>query len=146
MRPALLIGLAALLLFACDGGLPSLRPEYAPNSVTIHLETLGEYPTSVGRLVLEDVRSGQTIWEIHRSDGTPQLWEVAFQAGENPSQPDGVTGGGSFEVLVPRDAPGFFLEPSRKYRLTVWSKAGRSSRTTNFKLVTDSGHPVPPPS
>jgi len=145
VRRILLLGLAALVLLSCDSGLPSLRVEHGADSVTVHLETLGEYPTSVGRLLLADMQSGQTIWEVRRSQGTPQLWKVAFQAGENPAEPPGVTGGGSFEVVTPQGASSFDLGPGGEYRLTVWSETGHSSRTTSFKLETDSEQAVSEP-
>ena len=145
MRKILLLGLAAFVLLSCDSGLPSLRVEHGTDSVTVHLETLGEYPTSVGRLLLADVQSGQTIWELRRLKGTPQLWKVAFRAGENPAEPAGVTGGGSFEVVRPQGASSFDLEPGGEYRLTVWSEAGHSSRTTSFKLESDPEQSVSEP-
>lgn len=136
MRP-LLISLAALVFLACDLGLPRLHIEHGPGSATVHLESLGEYPTSVGRLLLTDVQSGQTIWDARRSAGTPQLWKISFQAGENSAQPVGVVGGGSFDIAIPQEAPSFSLEPERKYRLTVWSEDRHSLRTINFKISTD---------
>ena len=144
MKPILLLGLACSLLLACDGGLPELRAERKAHSITVHFETMGEYPTSVGRIVLKDVRSGRTVWEVRRSSGTLQLWKIHLQVGENPRQPEGVTGGGTFRVVVPQAASGFFLEPDTEYSLTVWSRGERTSRAANFELAPSHEHRAEP--
>lgn len=138
MRLLLLLALCTPLVLGCDPGLPDLRVErYRDGSVGIHLETLGEYPTSVDRLLLEDVRSGNTVWEVRQATGKPQLWKIDFRAGENPSLPPGVTGGGSFQVLIPESEPTYFLEPGKTYRITVWSGTDRSSQTVDFVVTND---------
>lgn len=134
MNRVAILACLAFMVFGCDAGLPDLRIEQHEGSVTVHFETLGEYPTKVSRLLLKEARSGRTVWELRRSDGIPELWKVIFRVGENTSCLESVTGGGSMQVVVPREDSTFFLESGREYVLTVWSKSGRSSRTTHLKL------------
>ncbi len=128
------LGASLLLATACNPGMSTLRAEHLGNSVVIHVETLGEYPTSVGRIRLTEVSSSKTIWEIQRSAGTPQLWKFELRSGENPVIPTVVTGGGSFSVVAPIEAESFSLSIDSRYRLTVWNADESRSRTIEFEL------------
>lgn len=133
MKSIVLVVLASVLL-ACDHGLPTLRTENNQDFVTVHLETLGEYPTTVSRLRLQETQSGDILWEVQRASGTTQLWNVRFREGMNPAGLDAVTGGGSLEVVVPANSEHFFLEASKEYTLTIWGAAGDVSRSVNFMV------------
>lgn len=129
------IASTCIAVLGCEVGLPPLQIETQRDSVTIHLETLGEYPTSVSRLVLTEVRSGDTLWEVRKAPaGIPQLWRITFRAGSNPTEVTSIFGDGSLEVVEPKNAASFELEAGREYQLRIWSESGRSSRTASFTL------------
>ena len=133
MRAVVLLGFLAALNLGCGAGIPSLRTEVDRDLVTVHFETLGEYPTGIGRIVLRDLESGRTVWEVRRSSGAPQLWKIELRLGENRTQQDPF-GGGAFEVLVPQSASSFVLESRRPYALTRWTLSERRSKTTQFAI------------
>lgn len=129
--PILLLG---PLILGCNRGLPPLKTEVTEAGVKIRFETLGEYPSAVSRVRLKNRTSNTVIWEVQKATNSPQMWRVTLRLGENPILPPGVTGSGSFEVIVPAAATSFSLEPGISYEITIWSADGHLSRTASFRL------------
>ncbi len=129
--PLVLLGIQVQ---GCHQGLPPLRTEVTETGVDVHFETLGEYPSGVSRIRLEDQASGLVVWEVQKATGTPEMWKVVLGPGPNPVAPLGVSGGGTLEVLVPATAASFFLERGKSYEITIWSEDGHLTRTASFRL------------
>lgn len=112
---------------------PPLKLVTAPGRVTVDVQTLGEYPTTVRRVRLAD-NTGRTIWEIRNKRGTPQIHQLGLALGENSvnlAAPDS----GEYEVITPKGPPDFQLKSGIDYTIQVWgdSDSGRFAEAT-FRL------------
>jgi hypothetical protein len=86
--------------------------------VTIHVETLGEYPTTVGSIRISDP-SKRDVFSL-RGNGEFQLWNFKLKSGLNPTKIEKV-GHGSYDVVVPSGALSFRLVANTTYVATVCS-------------------------
>jgi hypothetical protein len=109
---------------------PRLSFTATPSQAIVHVQTLGEYPTTVRHVRLAD-DAGRTIWEIRSKRGTPQIHKLAFAVGANSANlasPDS----GEYEVITPTDAGDFQLKSGTDYTVQVWgdSEHGRFAQVS----------------
>jgi hypothetical protein len=93
------------------------------NGVTVDVQTLGEYQTSIARVRLTDVERQSVVWEVFARSRAPQLHEIVLSHGTNRVLPAEV-GLGTYNVIVPEGTATFTLESGRNYRIEVWGKGG----------------------
>jgi len=131
----ILILFCALVVLTATGGCfkrPAVRLENSGSSVIVHIETLGEYPTTVRHIRLKDASSGKVIFELLTESGTPQIYSFRLSVGENSTHvadPEH----GSYRVAEPSGKDTFSLQPGVRYRLTIWGN-GRPSSETDLKF------------
>jgi hypothetical protein len=107
---------------------PAVKLENSGSSVIVHVETLGEYPTTVRHIRLKDATSGRVIFELLTESGTPQIYSFRLLVGENPTHvadPEH----GTYRVAEPSGKNTFSLQPGVRYRLTIWGNGWSSSET-----------------
>jgi hypothetical protein len=130
----LVIAVAVLLVkFTGWGGKPPVRVERSDRVVEVHVETLGEYPTTIVHARLENEETQSTIWEIEAETGTPQLHELVSKEGENPELPADPFGG-TYAVIVPANGGSFRLERGVDYRLELWRDANSSPARVSIRF------------
>jgi hypothetical protein len=98
---------------------PNLWLENKGANVIAHVETLGEYPTTVLHIQIKDVSSGKIVFELVKEEGTPQIHNFSLSVGENPvnvADPEH----GSYRVVAPAGGNKFVLRPGTNYRILVW--------------------------
>jgi hypothetical protein len=110
----------ATTLAGCDR--PPLRVSEQGRSITIDMQSLGEYPSKVIRIRLVEVSRNEIVWEVEGHDD-PQIGRVQLKVGENPVEIDDVRHGG-YDVVVPAGGSRFTLAPASRYRVEVWSNEG----------------------
>ena len=107
-----------LCMLGCRNGPPRISTN--GDTVKVDVATLGEYPTTIARIRLED-QSDHVLWEVVANDGSPQIHEITFKAGLNSSSaPDSVSG--KYRVVIPKSDDTFELHRGRAYRLDLWSE------------------------
>jgi len=123
MKRKLAYILTFLLLVIVAGtailGRPPLWLETSECSIVIHVETLGEYPTTVRHIQLKSVASGDVLFEVIRGSGAPQIHSFRLSIGKNQvniADPQA----GTYRVLRPAVSDSFDLRQGEKYKLTVW--------------------------
>ena len=84
----------------------------------VDVQTLGEYPTTVDRIRLSDMKQSTIVWELVALNGDAQLHEFTLKAGENPTLPD--SDYGKYRVIAPEGADRFVLRRGTKYRIELW--------------------------
>lgn len=110
--------------FAC-GNKPPVRVAIWGDTAKIDVETLGEYPTTIVHVRLQDGESHGTVWEIEANSGTPQLHGLTLKQGDNsvflaaPST-------GTYEVVYPLHSKVFHLKQGVRYKLELWKDATSS--------------------
>lgn len=122
-----------LLLLGCTVGLPPLTVEEGEDSIVLGIQTLGEYPSAVSRVLIEEVESGKVVLELRAGETVPQIWKITLKKGRNPTIPFESLNG-RYEILTPLDGEDFLLELGKEYRTTLWGADGRSSRSTTFSF------------
>ena len=124
--------LSCMILFLIVGcsDRPSVKVQASRDTVRIDLQTLGEYPTTISHVRLQNPRTKGAIWEVKTQSGTPQLRGLTFKVGTNPvtlAAPDS----GTYKVVIPADSKVFQLVPGENYELEVWKyEQGSPSRVT----------------
>jgi hypothetical protein len=121
-RSAILV--AVCLLVAASIAISALlRPpvtlEKLGSTVTVHVETLGEYPTTIRHIRLTDTSSRQTVFELLAQGGTPQIYNFRLSLGVNSARiidPEH----GSYRIVAPSDSSTFLVRPGVAYRLEIW--------------------------
>ena len=112
-----------LMLEIVVGGVISGRPplwlETSERSIVIHVETLGECPTTVRHIQLKSVASGDVLFEVIRGSGTPQIHNFRPSIGKKPvniadQQAE------TYRVLRPAVSDSFDIRKGEEYNLTVW--------------------------
>ena len=127
----ILILICALLMLAALVGCfkrPAVKLEHSGLSVIVHVETLGEYPTTVRRIQIADAASGKVIFELQTENGTPQIYNFRLSAGENSTHTADPEHG-SYRVVEPNGKNTFTLQPGVHYRLSIWGSGWQSSET-----------------
>jgi hypothetical protein len=111
---------------------PPLNLVQSGNSVIVHVETLGEYQTTVGHLRLKEADSGKIIYEVVAEGRAPQIFNFRLVAGDNSTKvidPEEK----SYRVVEPRGTNTFTLQSGVKYRLRIWGDSW-TYREASFKL------------
>jgi len=111
---------------------PPLRIRHSGDGVTVGVETMGEYMTTISRLRLSDTRTGAIVWEVRADGKTPQIWRVELIPGENQPALTSIPMGRKYKVVTPRDRPTFTLTRGTPYLVEVWGASPDifSSRAT----------------
>ncbi|HEV7218682.1 MAG: hypothetical protein ACHP8A_15260 [Terriglobales bacterium] len=126
--PILVYALVALLAAVGCFKRPTLRLENTGSFVIVHVETLGEYPTTVRRIRVKDSSSGKVIFELLAESGTPQIYNFRLSAGENSihvANPEH----GFYRVVEPSGKNTFSLQSGVRYRLMIWGNEWSASET-----------------
>jgi hypothetical protein len=101
-------------------GPPAITLEHSgPSAVIVHVETLGEYPTTVRHIRIEDASSRKVVLELLTASGTPQIYSFRLSAGENSTNLADPSSG-TYRVTVPVGKDTFTLQPGVRYRVTLW--------------------------
>ena len=101
------------------------------NEARIDVQFLGEYPSKIGRIRLEDVVSKKVLWEVEAKSDQMQINFVRIRAGVNrTSNPDIES---LQSRLVEPQTDEFVLDRGRTYRVTVW--APRPSQRSKEALL-----------
>jgi hypothetical protein len=119
---ALLTGLLFALAFADALGFfhdPPLRLERSGSTLTAHVETLGEYETTVGRIRIQESDSDKVVFEAVAARRAPQIFNFVLAAGANRTNLMGDEGS-AYSVVEPSKETTFMLHPGVRYRITVW--------------------------
>lgn len=108
------------VVYAC--GHPPVNVYCDGSSATVGLQTLGEYPTSVQRVVLSEVERGTVLWDISALSDGAQVWELKLEIGENVVIPQAFHGG--FEANVPNEGDTFLIRQDKEYQIEIWFPSG----------------------
>lgn len=119
----ILIGLVVLGISLCR---PKVWVKSSQAGAVVHLETLGDYPTSINHFRIEEIPSGRVVFEGFKASGTPQLQNVQLSLGPNSV---GVLDPqyGTYRTTEPKGTS-FSLRSGQHYRITVWGNAWIPSR------------------
>lgn len=128
-----LILLAILLGAACSNKLP-LRVVQSGDKVTVDVQTLGEYQTTVRRIKLVAKESQSVVWELKTQSGTPQINRIELKVGENSVLPTGVASG-EYAVVTPAGSAAFSLSPGIDYEIEIWGDRESMKATGAFRLA-----------
>lgn len=128
------LGVVLLLVLAFADALgffhePPLRLEQSGSTVTAHVERLGEYYCPVGRIRIQELDSGKTVYESVATQRAPQIFNFKLVEGENPDRLVGEDSD-SYRVIEPRSGSSFTLRRGIRYRLTVWGATWTFSRAS----------------
>ena len=110
---------------------PPLSIEYRQGKVVAHFETLGDYPTTIRRIRIEEVDAGAVVFEAEAQSEPAQIYSLELKGGENPANLLAEQSS-AYRVAVPRSAH-FVLRTDRRYRISVWGDGWPPSRA---KVVT----------
>lgn len=120
---------------------PPLRIIESWNKVTVDVQTLGEYRTTVMRIRLMNKTSGQVVWELKTQSGTPQIHQIELKIGENPAILNGVLSG-TYAVVTPDSTATFSLAADREYEIQLWGGESESSKVTRTFRLTNKPLPM----
>ena len=132
------VGIVALLAALAWGiwwwNSPPLRITYSGDGVTVGVETLGEYQTTISRMRLTEQRTGNIVWEIRAGGETAQMHRVKLSPGENPAIIDAAHG--EYRAVAPSGRATFTLARGTPYLIEAWGAYPSifSSRAT-FELA-----------
>lgn len=114
IRSVVLLGLAFAL--GCTSGClrPPLQLRVSAEEVTLDLQTLGEYPTAVQRILLSERESGLAVWELEAQSPIPQIWEVSLPLRQS-GVPSVRLASGSYRILRPGPGLAIDLRSSVEY-------------------------------
>ncbi len=102
------------------------------DSATVHVETLGEYPTTIRRIIIKDAFTGIEVFDLVAENGTPQIYDFRLSVGNNSTNivnPEH----GSYRVAVPAGKSQFFLQRGVLYDVSVWGENSRP-RDVEFRF------------
>ena len=102
--------------------------------VEINVELLGEYPSTVERIRVSQVKTNDVVWEIEAVSIAPQLWKFDLRPGLNPVHLALPIKRGAFRVLQPERDENFVLENGIEYRIKVWGSKSETPRSRVFVL------------
>jgi hypothetical protein len=101
-----------------------------PKKLTVDCQQLGEYPSTVTRIILRE-KNGRVVWDVDQASGTPQLHKIVVNAGVNSGELDGVSAG-KFKNLQP--VGGFELISDRVYEIEVRGDGGKVCAKEEFSF------------
>jgi hypothetical protein len=129
MRKAIIaFAILALIAMTARFNRPAIRLEHAGASVVVHVETLGEYPTTIRRVQIKEISTGKVVYELLAENGAPQIYNFKLVPGENSTHladPEP----GSYRIDEPNGQNSFLLEPGVRYRLKIWGNGWLPSAT-----------------
>jgi hypothetical protein len=109
---------ACALLISCSGCNRSLRIDTSKQHAVIHVETLGEYPTTVESFALKPANQpNASVFSIEGTD-TFQTWNFKLNSGVNQTSSI-ETSHGQYRVTSPMSDKTFVLQAGTPYRATV---------------------------
>jgi len=112
---------------------PPLRLVRTGTEITVDVQTLGEYPTTVNRVRLSDVDHSTVVWEVVPLHGTAQLHDFTLKMGENAAWLD--ADHGSYRVVAPQGPQRFVHSGGTRYRIEVWGGSTViSKRSATFQF------------
>jgi hypothetical protein len=117
-KAAIALCIAMMLLVVWTGlrwNAPPLRLVRTGTEITIDVQTLGEYPTTVNHIRLSDVNHSAVLWEIQ---GSGQIHNFSLKMGDNPALLD--ADHGVYRVVTPQGVERFVLRRGTKYRIEIW--------------------------
>jgi hypothetical protein len=97
---------------------PGASVAYAPGKAIIHVETLGEYPTTIRHVRLEEISSQSVIFDAVAANGTPQIHNFELSIGSN-SIDMLQSSSGEYRIVRPVGKT-FTLQSDRQYRVSLW--------------------------
>jgi len=133
MAKNFLIFLAGLVLFAAILGArrvwlaPGVTLSTQGDHVIVSNMALGEYYLGFNEVMIQDGKSGQTIWHARQGTGE-DIDSLSFRAGINVTPPRWV-------VINPKNSDTFVLSPGIEYGLMVWGNNGLSVTKWSGSLV-----------
>ena len=114
---------------------PPLRMTLRNNEVAIDVQALGEYQTTINRIRVTDITSGNVMWEVAAQNGEAQIHGFSLRGGANPA---GVQADfGEYHVVGPVDGRQFQLQTGRAYRLDVWGGNEYERKSADFLFKGD---------
>jgi hypothetical protein len=116
-----------LVWIAVRRNAPPLRLVRAANEVTVDVQTLGEYPTTINRIRLLDANRS-VVWEVVAQNRDAQLRMLVLKSGKNPSLVE--ADHGAYRVVAPTGGDSFVLSHGTKYKLELWGGSGVFSRSS----------------
>jgi hypothetical protein len=97
---------------------PGASVEYAPGKAIIHVETLGEYPTTIRHVRIEEISSQSVIFDAVSANGTPQIHNIELSIGSNSTDML-QSSSGEYRTVRPV-VKTFTLRSDRQYRISLW--------------------------
>lgn len=130
LRAAVVIVTTAVaLVTGCTGRFPVLLEE---SRVIVDTMTLGEYGSSVSRILLTDAVSGQPVWDVDARLEPLWIHGVVLVAGPNDCVPIHMERANT-TCAADNGVEIFDIEPGVGYRLQVWGEdQSRASATSQF--------------
>lgn len=123
---------------ACTGA-PPLRLVQEGGVVTIDVQTLGEYQTTIRRIRLTEHREDRVVWEVVATSGTPQIGTLTLKGGKNPTAVANVQSG-QYRVLTPQGADSFLLKGGTQYLIEMWGdRSDGTPASGEFEFVNAEG-------
>lgn len=110
-----------------------MRVVNVAGGVTLDVQTLGEYQTSINRIRVSD-EGGKVVWEVKARDKqAPQLHTVELRCGSNPVHiPERDLD--EYDVVVPTSSNSFFLRGDTTYIAEVWDPHSLLRARRSFSL------------
>lgn len=127
-------GVIALAVFIVACHRPPLRVTQQGSSITVDLQTSGEYPSDVARLRLTDASTRRVVWEVKGHDD-PQLGKFVLSVGENPVVVAD-TRHGVYDVVAPVGKQTFTLAGGGRYILEAWGRDGNPCTKREAEFTT----------
>jgi hypothetical protein len=94
---------------------PPLRLVQTGTQITVDVQTLGEYPSTVNHIRLSEVSQSAVLWEVQ---GDAQIYNFTLKMGENPALLDADRG--VYRVVTPQGVERFVLRRGTTYRIELW--------------------------
>jgi hypothetical protein len=108
----------ALTLLAAACVKPPLRITSRDGTVTVDVQTLGEYPTDISSVMIFEVRTAKLVWHlVSAREDRFQLHTLQLHTGPNPAAPE--VSHGIVRAQVPYGATVFELQRGVAYRVFV---------------------------
>lgn len=122
--------LVFLLLSTREGAPPLIVVDKEGSKTVLGMETLGEYPSTVDRMRIQDRTSGAVVWEARCSPERKscQAWRVEVVCGANAA---GILSSSHEYIETPAPPAGFELSPGRTYVFEAWG-TGEGSQKRAF--------------
>jgi len=114
---------------------PPISIVHDGSKLVVDVSFLGEYPTTVKRIRLSDLKNRAVVWELRTANGIPQIHGLTLNEGENAAQIDAAAG--SYRTVVPSGYDTFELRRGVEYRLELWGGSTILSKSSSSFLLGD---------